>query len=596
MHKLNRFSLSCCAAGVLLAVTTSAHAVSVPINNPGFESGWDDWTDTDPSAISGESYSGNSSAKITGSAGRVEQTVSVDANTDYRLSVYVKGSGKIGAMVSGTEHSTTGGGSSFEEVAVEFNSGSATSVTLFAAYDGAEGRVDDFFLETTDGGVDPDPPVGNVDCTGVSDLAISSASDDGTNDGHVPANTIDGDLADSSRWSSDGNGKWISYDLGQLSKVNEIQALWYKGDSRSAYFDIDTSADNTNWTSVLVNGQSSGSSSSYETHALLESEARYVRITGYGNSSNTWNSIIETKIGGCTEGSTDPEPPAPGSLDPNLPPSGNFDLLDWSLGVPVDNNNDGKSDTIKDIELSGGYEHSDWFYTGSDGGMVFKAPIDAPKTSTNTSYTRSELREMLRRGDTSISTQGINDNNWVFSSYSSSDKSAAGGIDGELNATLKVDHVTTTGDTSQRGRVIIGQIHAKNDEPARLYYRLLPGHSKGSVYLAHEPGNGNSEQWYNMIGDRSSSASEPADGIALGEIFSYSIKVVANQLTVTIYRDGKADVVQSVDMSNSGYHDGTDQYMYFKAGVYNQNNTGDGNDYVQATFYSLSKTHDGYSY
>ena len=28
--------------------------------------------------------------------------------------------------------------------------------------------------------------------------------------------------------------------------------------------------------------------------------------------------------------------------------------------------------------------------------------------------------------------------------------------------------------------------------------------------------------------------------------------------------------------------------MYFKAGVYNQNNTGTASDYVQATFYSLA--------
>ncbi len=44
-------------------------------------------------------------------------------------------------------------------------------------------------------------------------------------------------------------------------------------------------------------------------------------------------------------------------------------------------------------------------------------------------------------------------------------------------------------------------------------------------------------------------------------------------------------------MSNSGY-DVADDYMYFKAGVYNQNNTGDGDDYVQATFYALDVTHD----
>jgi poly(beta-D-mannuronate) lyase len=31
--------------------------------------------------------------------------------------------------------------------------------------------------------------------------------------------------------------------------------------------------------------------------------------------------------------------------------------------------------------------------------------------------------------------------------------------------------------------------------------------------------------------------------------------------------------------------------LYFKAGVYNQNNTGTADDYAQATFYSLTHVH-----
>lgn len=109
--------------------------------------------------------------------------------------------------------------------------------------------------------------------------------------------------------------------------------------------------------------------------------------------------------------------------------------------------------------------------------------------------------------------------------------------------------------------------------------------------MAHEPLKGNGkEQWYNLIGSRASNADNPEDGIALNEVFSYRINVVGDKLTVTIIRQGKADIVQEVDMSNSGY-DKSDQYMYFKAGVYNQNNSGEPNDYVQATFYQLENSH-----
>jgi poly(beta-D-mannuronate) lyase len=61
-------------------------------------------------------------------------------------------------------------------------------------------------------------------------------------------------------------------------------------------------------------------------------------------------------------------------------------------------------------------------------------------------------------------------------------------------------------------------------------------------------------------------------------------------MTVTLMREGKDDAVQVVDMSESGYDQGG-RYMYFKAGVYNQNNSGDPEDYVQATFYKLEKSH-----
>jgi len=256
--------------------------------------------------------------------------------------------------------------------------------------------------------------------------------------------------------------------------------------------------------------------------------------------------------------------------------------------------------------------------------MVFKDYIDGARTSENTTYTRTELREMLRGEDTSISTQGVNGNNWVFSSVPQALQDKAGGVDGNMVATLAVNHVTTTGKDSYVGRVIVGQIHAASDEPIRLYYRLLPGHTKGSIYFAHEPSNGNSEQWYEMIGSKDDDADEPTDGIELDEKFSYEIDIAGDIMTVTITREDGSTIEKEVNMSNSGYSDGyydkenddgvddTEDYMYFKAGVYNQNKLvdvkdedgndvdgGDGiddydaeaDDYVQATFYYLAVSH-----
>ncbi len=268
------------------------------------------------------------------------------------------------------------------------------------------------------------------------------------------------------------------------------------------------------------------------------------------------------------------------TLDPDLPPGGNFDLSYWKLTRPNQQERDAD-------QLSTGYSVDGEFYTDpTTGAMVFWCPNDG--ATGGSTYPRNELREMMRRLDTSIPTQGINKNNWVFSSSSMENQEAAGGVDGIMTATCAVDHVSLTSDEARKvGRTIVGQIHASDDEPCRIYYRKLPGNTKGSIYFAHEPTTG-PEQWYDMIGSRSDGAPDPVDGVALGEKFSYEIKAIGNLLTVTIMREGKPDVVQEVDMTDSGF---ADDWMYFKAGNYNQNNAGDADEYAQVSFYALDVTH-----
>ena len=267
-------------------------------------------------------------------------------------------------------------------------------------------------------------------------------------------------------------------------------------------------------------------------------------------------------------------------LDPNVPPGSNFDLSYWKITRPNQQERD-------EDQLVNGFTVDGEFYTDPNtGAMVFWCPNDG--LTGGSTYPRNELREMIRRGDTSISTQGINKNNWVFSSSTMANQEAAGGVDGVMTATVAVDHVSLTSDEFRKvGRTIVGQIHASDDEPCRLYYRKLPGNTKGSIYFAHEPTT-SAEQWYDMIGSRSDNLADPEDGIALGEKFSYEIKVVGDILTVSIMREGKPDVVQEVDMSDSGF---ADDWMYFKAGNYNQNNAGDPDEFALVSFFALDVTH-----
>lgn len=128
--------------------------VNKELVNVGFEGDWFGWTSTMPVAISNDAHSGNKSAKITGVDGRFNQQVVVVANTDYTLSAWVLGKGTVGVESNNLEVSENGGSTEWEEVIVNFNSGNNTTVTVYGTYDGETGRFDDFSLnESSDASV-----------------------------------------------------------------------------------------------------------------------------------------------------------------------------------------------------------------------------------------------------------------------------------------------------------------------------------------------------------------------------------------------------------------------------------------------------------
>jgi|GEM_PF-367871 len=483
----------------------------------------------------------------------------------------------------------------------------------------------------------------------VSGSAVTASTYDVANNA-VPANAVDGDL--STRWAGQGDGAFITFDLGTTQNVQLIKIAWYQGNTRTTTFDVLASGSSSGpWTTLINRAVSSGTTTNVETYDVADTNARYVRIVGHGNSSgNGWNSITEVELWGLTSSggqqvATPTFSPAPGTytgaqtvsissatsgasiryttngstptsttgtlysgpitistttplkaiaylsgltpspvgggtytigaggLDPSAPPSGNFDLSHWKITLP-------DASEVSAATLSSGYELENTFYTDPvTGGMVFRCP-NLADTTTNSSYSRTELREMLAPSG-SASAAG---NNWVMSTSSSAARSAAGGVDGTLRATLTVDRVSTTGDSAKIGRVIVGQIHGPDSEPIRLYFHKRPSDTRGAIYFAHDtPSNSNS--YHPIIGDPNNL--NPANGVLLGETWSYEIKVVGQTMTVKVTPQGRATVTATFTLE-SGYND---LGMYFKAGVYNQNNTGTASDYVQATFYSLTHTH-----
>ncbi|MEM9386906.1 MAG: polysaccharide lyase family 7 protein [Pseudomonadota bacterium] len=455
--------------------------------------------------------------------------------------------------------------------------------------------------------VTPAPTPIASSCAGTHLINVAAATDDGQSlPGNGPEHAIDDDLDPASRWVSPGDAKSITLDLGAQHLVREIGIAWFEGDQRSASFSVSASQDGADFEPLLADQQSTGTTQRFERYDTPDTPARYLRIENFGNSLNTDNAIIEGTAFGCTletptaafEASN--VTAADFALDPMHPPGTNFALLSWKLDTPADLDGNGIGDTASERDLDNGF--SDGFlFTGPDGGMVFRSTIEGEKTSANTRFTRSELREMLRRGNAGISTRGVNRNNWLLG-YQPDPGLAVGGRNGVLRATLAVNHVTETGDRNQVGRVIIGQIHAEDDEPLRLYYRKFPENERGFVYFAHEIRSAD-DIYFAVLGpingdlDEAPSDDEnPDNGIALDEIFSYEVVQRGARIDVLLRRGDLAGPIighNVVDMreQSSGY-DVPQEWMYFKAGAYTQNSTGDGADFDQVTFYELENSHD----
>jgi hypothetical protein len=209
-----------------------------------------------------------------------------------------------------------------------------------------------------------------------------------------------------------------------------------------------------------------------------------------------------------------------GSLNANLPPGKNFDLSLWELQEPI--GSPGSPTTISPQQLFAGF-HDAYFYTDpGDGSMTFWDPENGVTTA-NSSYPRSELREMTSAGATA---------DWPPSGTHT------------LRAMLKVTQVPD--------HVCVGQIHLGTGTPASTKPLLeLFYYANGTIVLGIEqtPAGGNEVKY--TVGNA-----------PLGTKWSYVIGLSGNTISLVI--DGGAQ--QTFAMSSTF----NQENMYFKAGDYDQ--------------------------
>lgn len=123
-------------------------------------------------------------------------------------------------------------------------------------------------------------------------VAAVSASASQADKGNTEDKAIDGNF--DTYWGAEGD-QWIMLDLGEAKTVNSVGIAFIRGNERSFKYEIETSLDGENWYKAFT-GTSSGESLDIEKTYLRKHDARYVRITGHGNSVNQWNSYAEVRV------------------------------------------------------------------------------------------------------------------------------------------------------------------------------------------------------------------------------------------------------------------------------------------------------------
>ena len=136
------------------------------------------------------------------------------------------------------------------------------------------------------------PETDNETCYEIDILAAEASSyeADSTNDAD---NAIDGDV--STRWAASGDGEYIVFDLGEEYAICDMQLDFYENASRNYTFDVEVSRDNLTYLPVFQNVTNTATTDLFDDFVLSRS-ARYVKITGHGNTENEWNAIEEFKL------------------------------------------------------------------------------------------------------------------------------------------------------------------------------------------------------------------------------------------------------------------------------------------------------------
>lgn len=383
---------------------------NVSITNFDFEDDKNGWSEEDEIAVSsdvsedeGTLNGGKKSIKISSSGNRVSQVVSVSKNTSYELSAIMLGKGSIGAGAG--KSSVTDTNDEWKQLTYTFNSGSATSITLFGEANEKDTRFDNFSLTTNSTNLGDD----DTDESG-NNLAYNKETNQSSTDyGGVSNRAVDGNTSGVWRNSSITHTNneyrpWWQVRLGSEYPIGQIK-IWNRTDnccvSRLANFDVfiyndagelayKTTIEETPSTSVIINAAGAIGSrvrvKLKDTNPLSLTEVQVYEYTGATEETNEEEDPAEEE-----------ETELPTTVDPgnaNIPSDLMSNCGQWKITYPT-----GEEDKTLCSE-----DNNEFFFVNDNkNGIVFRAPIRSDNGSTpNSDYIRSELRERTEDGNSDI--------------------------------------------------------------------------------------------------------------------------------------------------------------------------------------------------
>jgi F5/8 type C domain/Beta-1,3-glucanase len=206
------------------------------------------------------------------------------------------------------------------------------------------------------------------------------------NAGYTAADATDGNTG--TRWSSAfSDPQWLEVDLGSTQTICGVSLNW-----ETAYataFQIQTSTDNVNWTSIYSTTTGTGGIQ----NLTVSGSGRYIRMygtvrdTGYGYS--LWEFDVYTQSGGSAPPTTAPPTTTPPTTTPPTGPSGTGEPPASFWG------NTGAIPTASNVvevaivnQTNGQYPDSEvyWSFNGQEESIAQQPYIDMPANSAGRMY------------------------------------------------------------------------------------------------------------------------------------------------------------------------------------------------------------------